>query len=147
MAASAQPELRPVFERLVCFDGVCNFCDGAVRWLVEHDPDARLCFATLQGQTAEALRSRQPQIPRDIDTLVYVDASGGAERVYLRSQAILRVWIEVAPERALPRWLLHLPLPLADLLYRIFASQRYRLFGKLSECRVPSPEERGRFLA
>ena len=146
MAATAQPAVRPVFERLVFFDGVCNFCDGAVRWLVAHDPDGRLRFAALQGETAEALRRRHPQIPRDVDTMVYVDASGGVEQVYLRSQAVLRVWIEVAPERALPRWLLRLPLPVADLLYRPFASLRYRLFGKLAECRVPSPDERARFL-
>jgi predicted DCC family thiol-disulfide oxidoreductase YuxK len=146
MAATAQPAVRPVFERLVFFDGVCNFCDGAVRWLVEHDPDSRLCFAALQGETAETLRRRHPQIPRDIDTMVYVDASEGVEKVYLRSQAVLRVWIEIAPERALPRWLLRLPLPVADLLYWLFASLRYRLFGKLAECRVPTPEERARFL-
>lgn len=147
MAATAQPVVRPAFERLVLFDGVCNVCDGAVRWLLEHDPTGRLHFAALQGETAAALRLRHPEIPHDIDSMVYVDASGGDEQVYLRSQAVLRVWIEVSPERALPRRLLWLPRFLLDFAYWLFASLRYRLFGKRDECRVPTPGERARFLA
>jgi predicted DCC family thiol-disulfide oxidoreductase YuxK len=146
MAATAQPATQPVFEHLILFDGVCNFCDGAVRWVVERDPEARFCFAALQGETAQALRLRHPEIPDDIDTMVYVDASGPGERVYLRSEAALRVWRQVEPGRSLPRWLARLPRPLTELGYRIFARLRYRLFGRLDACRVPSPEERARFL-
>ena len=75
---------------LVLFDGVCAFCDGAVRWLIERDPHARLRFAPLQGETAAALRRRHPELPSDVDTLVYVETLGGAERVYLRSEAVWR---------------------------------------------------------
>ena len=98
MTATAQPQVGPAFERLVLFDGVCNFCDDRMRWLLEHDRRRRLSFAALQGETAAELRRRHPEIPDDIDTLVYVDASGGEERVYLRWEAAMRVWQEVEPE-------------------------------------------------
>jgi len=146
VTATAQPQVGPAFERLVLFDGVCNFCDDRMRWLLEHDRRRRLSFAALQGETAAELRRRHPEIPDDIDTLVYVDASGGEERVYLRWEAAMRVWQEVEPERALPRWLARLPRPLADVGYRIFASLRYRLFGRRDECRVPTAEDRERYL-
>jgi predicted DCC family thiol-disulfide oxidoreductase YuxK len=117
-----------------------------VRWLIERDRSAQLRFAPLQGSTAAELRRRHSEITQDLDTIAYVDASGGAERVYLRSEAVWRAWAQVEPERALLRWLRRVPRPLADVAYRIFARLRYRLFGRLSSCRVPSPEERARFL-
>lgn len=146
-APAAAPNAPADFERLVLFDGVCGFCDAVVRWLLERDPDGRLRFAALQGETAAALRRRHPEIPDDLDTMVYVDATGGSERVYLRSEAAFRAWAEVEPARPLLRWLRRLPRPLTDLGYRVLARLRYRLFGRLDACRVPSPEQRARFLA
>jgi predicted DCC family thiol-disulfide oxidoreductase YuxK len=134
------------FQRLVLFDGVCGFCDATVRWLLDRDSEGRLHFAALQGETAAALRRRHPEIPDAIDALVYVDATDGSERVYLRSEAVFRIWAEVEPTRPLLRWLRRLPRPLTDLGYRLFARLRYRLFGRVDACRVPSPEERARFL-
>jgi predicted DCC family thiol-disulfide oxidoreductase YuxK len=145
MTAPPEPSGPP--GGLLLFDGVCAFCDGAVRWLIERDPQARLRFAPLQGETAAALRRRHPELPGDVDTLVYVETRDGAERVYLRSEA---VWRACAAIGALPRglrWWARLPRPLADLGYRVFARLRYRVFGRLDACRLPEPGERERFLA
>jgi predicted DCC family thiol-disulfide oxidoreductase YuxK len=133
-------------ERVVLFDGECGFCDASVRWLLERDRERRLRFAALQGRTAAALRARHPEIPEDVDTIVYVESGAGGERVSLRSQAILRILHEVGPESRLLRWLQRIPRPLADLAYGVFVRLRYRLFGRLDTCRVPGPGERGRFL-
>jgi predicted DCC family thiol-disulfide oxidoreductase YuxK len=141
-AASAEP-----FERLVLFDGVCGFCDRLVDFLIRRDAAGRLRFAPLQGETAAALRARHPEIPRDLETLVYVEASGGRERVHLRSEAALRVFGELGGGWRRLAWLLALPRPLRDAGYRLFARVRYRLFGRLAACRLPTPAERSRFLA
>ncbi len=102
--------------RLVLFDGVCGFCDRLVRWLIARDPDRRLCFSPLQGEAAAALRLRHPQIPRDLDTMVYVEVTGAGERVYLRSEAMFRVLREVrSPWRRLA-WLGVLPRFLTERL-------------------------------
>ena len=134
-------------ERVVLFDGVCGFCDAGVRWLIERDPAGRLLFAPLQGQRAAALRQRHPEIPDDLDTAVYVERIGRDERVFLRSSAILRICAELQPRPRWLPWVSWLPTPLADLGYRAFARIRYRLFGKLDACRLPSESERARFLA
>ena len=131
---------------LILYDGVCGFCDASVHWLLDHDPDGVFRFAPLQGGTAQALRQRHPEIPTDIDTLVVVDALGGDERVYLRATAVLRILEELpAPWRRL-RAVRVVPGPLLDLAYRAFARLRYRVFGRLDACRVPSPDERARML-
>jgi predicted DCC family thiol-disulfide oxidoreductase YuxK len=135
----------PLPPRLILFDGVCGFCDRAVRWLIERDRCERLHFAPLQGEFAAALRRRHPEIPEDIDTLVYVEADMAGERVYLRSDAVFHVMAEITgPWRRLV-WLRWIPRPLADAGYRLFARYRYRLFGRFDTCRVPHPGERARF--
>ena len=67
-------------------------------------------------------------------------------RVSLRSRAILGIC------RYLPspwRWasvFSILPAFLTDLAYRVLAANRYRIWGRLEACRLPSPEEAARFL-
>jgi predicted DCC family thiol-disulfide oxidoreductase YuxK len=133
-------------ERILLFDGTCRFCDGAVRWLLERDPAGRLHFAPLQGELAAALRARHPEIPNDLDTAVLVERFEGEERVYLRSQALLRALALLESPWRRAAWLRFLPPILTDACYRLFAGLRYRLFGRFEHCRTPSPEERARFL-
>jgi predicted DCC family thiol-disulfide oxidoreductase YuxK len=135
----------PLPPRLVLFDGVCGFCDRAIRWLIERDRCERLHFAPLQGKTAAALRRRHPEIPEGVDTLVYVEIDAAGERVHLRSDAVFRIVAQITgPWRRLV-WLRRLPRPLTDAGYRLFARCRYRLFGKFDTCPTPHPGERARF--
>jgi predicted DCC family thiol-disulfide oxidoreductase YuxK len=130
----------------VLFDGVCVFCNGAVRWLLARDPGGELRYATLQGETAAALRARHPEIPEALETFVYVEPGPGGERVFLRSDALLRVLSRLdTPLRRLA-WLRVVPRWLRDALYLAFARMRYRLFGQLDACSLPRPEEKARFL-
>lgn len=128
--------------RLVLFDGVCGLCDHAVTWLVDHDEQGALRYAPLQGPTAEALRAQHPEIPTEIDTMVFIEDG----TVYLRSRAVLRIaahlpapWRWLAVFRFLPRFL-------TDLGYRLVAATRYQLFGKKEACRLPQEHEVDLFL-
>jgi len=38
------------------------------------------------------------------------------------------------------------PAVIRDLGYRLFAANRYRLFGKREACRLPSESDRARFI-
>lgn len=132
---------------ILLYDGVCGFCDRLVQWLLEHDTDGWLRYAPLQGETAAALRERHSEIPESLDTMVYVECGGGEERVYTRSDAAFRVasrlgvpWRWMAVFRCLPR-------ALTDALYLAIVKSRYRIFGQLEACRVPTGPEQSRFLA
>lgn len=132
---------------MVLFDGVCNFCDGAVRWLMDRDPAGRLCFAALQGETAAALRARHPEIPEALETMVLVEGPPQDERVYLNSAAVFRTLAQLQSPWRHFAVLCHLPRFLTDAGYRAFARLRYRLFGRRDTCRIPTPAEAARFLA
>jgi predicted DCC family thiol-disulfide oxidoreductase YuxK len=133
--------------RIVFFDGVCSFCDGAVTWLRERDPEGRLYFASLQGETAAEFRAAYPNaFPASLDSIVYVDQSGETPRIEQRADAILRLCEELGGRWALLGNLRVIPSGLLDLAYRAFAANRYRLFGRLDACAIPSAAERERLL-
>ncbi|MBZ0253174.1 MAG: DCC1-like thiol-disulfide oxidoreductase family protein, partial [Candidatus Methylomirabilis sp.] len=77
-------------ERIVLFDGVCNVCSAGVDFLLRRDREGRLRFASLQGETAARLRAAHPEIPAEVETMALVERGAAGERVYLRSEAVLR---------------------------------------------------------
>jgi predicted DCC family thiol-disulfide oxidoreductase YuxK len=138
-AALADLEKHPV----LLFDGVCNLCQGTVRFLLERDRDARLRFAPLQSAFGRALLADFALDPDVLDNVVLVDPDGA----HARSEAMLRCarllgapWSWSALLRVIPR-------PLRDAVYDFIARHRYRWFGKKDACPMPQPEWRDRFLA
>jgi predicted DCC family thiol-disulfide oxidoreductase YuxK len=126
---------------LIYYDGLCGLCDRFVRFVLARDRRGRYRFAPLQGSTA---RARLPSHlnPESFQTVILED--DGCYRV--RSDAALAIlaglggaWRAAALLRLIPR-------PLRDAVYDFVARHRFRWFGRRAECRVPSPEERERFL-
>jgi predicted DCC family thiol-disulfide oxidoreductase YuxK len=139
MVAAVEPApVGPV----MLYDGVCGLCARSVRWILRHERDHEIRFAPLQGETAAALRLAHPQIPEQLETVVFIVG----DRVHLRSKAFLYMATHLrAPWRWIHafRWW---PAFLGDIGYRIVAALRYKLFGKHDTCEIPSPEHRARFL-
>jgi len=125
------------------FDGVCVLCSGGVRFVLRHERNAELVFATTQSATGQALASRHGISPEQLDvTFVLVDG----DHAYVRSDAALRVAEHL---KAPWRWLSALrivPRPIRDAIYSAVARRRYRLFGKYDSCMVPATDQRHRFV-
>ena len=141
---AAPDELPP---RLVLYDGVCGLCDKSVQWLLDHDPEGKLRFAPLQGPTAAAILERHPSLPRTLDTMIFVEREGDVERVRVRSHAVFHICKHVSGLARALAIFRFVPAFLTDLGYRLVAKLRYRIWGTLDQCRVPTPDERARFLA
>ena len=76
---------------MLLFDGVCGFCNRAVRTVLRFDPRGSLRFAALDGDFARTIVARHPAIAR-VDSMVFVDEPGRpGERIAVRSDAALRV--------------------------------------------------------
>ena len=131
---------------LILYDGVCGLCHGTVRFVLRRDRGGRFRFAPLQGETAGALLGRHG-LARELDSLIYVEGFGGpAERVYMRSDGVLRILVQLGGAWRCVNALRILPRPLRDAVYDLVARYRYRWFGRLDSCPLPSPEARARFL-
>jgi predicted DCC family thiol-disulfide oxidoreductase YuxK len=128
---------------IVLFDGVCNLCNAAVNFLIDHDPEGRFKFGALQSEAVEPLLERQGLKADYLDSFVLIDD----EQVYRRSDAALRIaWRLGGPWRLIYPLLL-LPRPLRDAAYNWIAENRYRWFGKQDACRLPTPELKARFIS
>ncbi len=140
MAAS---ESRPI----VLYDGVCGLCNGLVQFLLKRDTHDRLRYASLQSEFASAILKRHGADPHDLDTVyIVVGHNEPNEKMLARSDAILYlaeqlggIWSVAKIGRVIPRFI-------RDAMYKLVATNRYRMFGKYDTCMLPEPGQRAKFL-
>jgi predicted DCC family thiol-disulfide oxidoreductase YuxK len=131
---------------VLLYDGVCGFCNKTVQMILDHDRKGTMRFAALQSDYGRAVVERHAEL-RGVDSVVYVEHSEErGERVYVRSDAALRVLKYLGGAWRLLLVAYVLPRPVRDFFYDLFARNRYRLFGKYESCMLPPPEVRSRFL-
>jgi len=132
---------------IVLYDGVCGLCNRLNQFLLKRDHHDRLLFASLQSNLARKILERHGADPTDLDTVYVVeDYDTPSERLFMRSNAILRalealdgIWKLSSVSKILPR-------PVRDLFYKVVATNRYRVFGKYEVCMMPDPKYRKKFL-
>ena len=127
---------------IVLFDGVCNFCNASINWIIRRDRRARFRFAPLQSPTGERLQREHGLDPAALDTMLLVENG----RAYLRSTAALHIVHDLSFPWPLFYAFIIVPHPIRDFFYTAFANRRYRWFGKKDECMIPSQRVRDRFL-
>ncbi len=131
---------------IVLFDGVCNLCNGAVRFVIERDPTGKVKFASLQSATGRALlalHGGDPQAEGAPTTMLLLEDG----RLHTRSTAALRLAGHMRAPWPLLRAVLLVPRFLRDGVYDYVCRRRYRWFGRTDTCRLPTSEEAERFLA
>ncbi|MES2769831.1 MAG: DCC1-like thiol-disulfide oxidoreductase family protein [Bdellovibrionota bacterium] len=119
---------------IVYFDGVCGLCNRFVDFLLKHDKSKSLKLAPLQT----AKRKNETEINTVILSI------NGYE--YFKSDAAIRAlaflggfWITILLLLVIPKFL-------RDSIYEFVAKNRYKWFGKRDTCRIPTPEEKDRFI-
>ena len=127
---------------LILFDGVCNFCNGAVNFVIDRDKAGYFKFAPLQSGIGEKVRDEHRIDKPETDSIVLVENG----RAFTHSTAALRIARRLDGFWPVFYGLIIIPKPVRDLGYKLFAKYRYRLFGKLDTCMIPTPDVRARFL-
>lgn len=127
-------------KRIVFFDGVCHLCNGFVDLVIKNDPQHRLLFAPLQGETAKNILPSS--YLEDLSTVLFWDQG----QVYKESEAVLRILRQLPRYQVLARLLGLFPRFVRDFMYKKIARHRYRFFGERDFCRIPTPEEKSYLL-
>ncbi|WP_163971085.1 thiol-disulfide oxidoreductase DCC family protein [Oceanobacillus halotolerans] len=128
-------------DKIILFDGECNFCDQSVQFIIKRDPKGYFKFASLQSDVGKKLLKKH-HVPENIDSFVLIDD----DNCYVQSSAALRVCKHLKGTWKIPFILLIVPKPIRDFFYKIIAANRYKWFGTKKSCMIPTPEERKRFL-
>ncbi|WP_213421636.1 thiol-disulfide oxidoreductase DCC family protein [Bhargavaea massiliensis] len=132
-------------ERIVLFDGTCNFCDKSVQFIIKRDPAGHFKYASLQSDIGQELREKY-NIPKDVDSMVLIER----DKAYTKSTAALHIAKKLDGLWHLAFLFIVVPKPLRDRAYDYIAENRYKWFGKKTEeeaCRLPPRNIRERFLA
>ena len=127
---------------VLLFDGVCNLCDGTVRFVAKRDSRRVFKFAPLQSEAGKGLLAKFHLSVEDVSTMVLIEG----DRVYTESSAALEITKRLRGLWPLVYGLIVIPKPVRDWAYRIFARNRYRWFGKKESCMIPDAELKERFL-
>lgn len=128
---------------IVLFDGVCNLCNGAVQFIIANDRTDTVKFASLQSEAGKTLLLKYNLPTENFSSFVVILN----RKVYLRSSASLKLasylrglWRLLAVLWIFPRFL-------RDAVYNLIAKNRYKWFGQKTECMMPTPALKARFLS
>ncbi|MFN8297005.1 MAG: thiol-disulfide oxidoreductase DCC family protein [Chitinophagales bacterium] len=128
-------------DKIVLFDGVCNFCASSVQFIIKHDKSNSLQFASLQSTIGQQLLTDY-NMSKNLEGVVFIENG----KAYFKSLAAFRIvryfsgfWKSLILFSILPKFI-------TDFFYDIIAKNRYKWFGKKDSCMIPSPEIRARFL-
>lgn len=130
-----------MMNKVILFDGDCNFCSNIVQFIIKRDPNFHYTFASLQSSVGQRILEMY-EIPKEINSFIYVDQN----KWYSKSSAALRV-----SRNLIGFWkglylFIIIPKPIRDFFYNIIARNRHKWFGKKRSCQLPSPSDRKRFL-
>ncbi len=127
---------------IVVFDGVCNFCNASVNLMMRNDRKGYFLFTANQMEGGRELLTRFGLDPDAVHSVYLVEEG----RIFSKSTAALRIARHMNFPWNLSYGFIIVPRFIRDAVYDLIAANRYRWFGKKEVCRLPSPEERARFV-
>lgn len=139
---NTSPNSRSNAHPVVLFDGVCNFCEGSVRFIIDRDPKGKFRFASLQSEAGKQLAEEHGGDTSELNTMMLIQEG----KLYKRSSAALRIARGLRFPWHLAWAFIIVPPFIRDAVYKIIARNRYKWFGQKDACMIPTPEIRGRFL-
>lgn len=128
---------------IVFFDGLCNFCDASVQFILKRDHKDLFLFAPLQSQIAKEMLPGLNINPSHPDSII-LSYKG---KIYDTSAAVFKICILLGwPWRFFAVFLIVPPF-IRNAAYKFFAKMRYKWFGKKEVCMLPTPEQAAKFIS
>lgn len=127
---------------ILLFDGVCNLCNSAVNFVIDHDPNGIFKFAALQSNFGQKKLKELNLNPEDFDSIVLLSDN----KIFVKSTAALKVAKRLSGLWPMLYGYIIIPAFIRDAAYNFVAKNRYRIWGRTNQCRIPSPELKQRFI-
>jgi predicted DCC family thiol-disulfide oxidoreductase YuxK len=127
---------------LILFDGICNFCNSAVNFVIKKDKEAVIHFAPLQSPKGRLYLKQYNYPVNHLNSFLFIEEN----KVYTKSTAALKVCRHLKGLWPLCYGFIIVPKFIRDGIYSWVAKNRYKWFGVRQECMMPTPEVRSRFV-
>ena len=128
--------------KVILFDGVCNFCNSSVNFIIDKDKHNVFRFASLQSDFGQK-SLKHFNLPTDkLSTLILISDN----RYFTKTTAALKIAKDLSFPYSLSYVFIVVPPFIRNVFYDLFARNRYKWFGKKDACRIPSELERAKFI-
>lgn len=125
---------------ILFYDGDCGFCQNSVQFILQHEKEHKLIFAPLQGDYAS--KHLPQELTNDLNSLVILDN----RKIYTKSNAALFVADSLSFPYSLAKMGKFVPLIIRDGMYKLIAQNRFKLSKGSKTCKIPTADERLRFI-
>ncbi|MBL0238064.1 MAG: DUF393 domain-containing protein [Saprospiraceae bacterium] len=130
-------------KHVILYDGVCNYCDAIVQFLIRVDKKNVFKFAHITSQTGSKILNKFGIDSNLHDSFIYVKD----QEYYMYSDGAGQVLLQLGGAYAvMGKILLAIPLTIRDAIYKWVARNRYKLFGRKQSCDIPSQSKLDKFL-
>ncbi len=137
---------------IIFFDGICNFCNSSVNFIIKRDKKNYFKFAFLQSVHAQIFFVSHDLVPKvhlgnektekKLDSIILYKNN----KLYIKSSASLHIARHLKGLWKLFFILIIIPPPIRNFLYDIIAKNRYKWFGKRESCMIPDEKVKEKFL-
>jgi len=127
---------------VIIFDGVCNFCNSSINFIIKRDHSNKFVFAPMQSPAAKKLITHYNAENVGFDTFLLIKEG----KCFYRTNAAIEISQDLRGAWHLSKVFKIIPRPVRDYFYRLFARNRYSIFGKTEACMLPTKELKNKFL-
>lgn len=129
-------------KQIILFDGVCNFCNFWVNFIIKRDKKDLFRFAALQSDKAREFSAKFNFDTSSMNTFVLIEG----EKFFTKSTAALMICKQLNGPIKILSLFIFFPKFFRDFIYDLVAKNRYKFFGQRDSCRVPTEKEKEKFL-
>lgn len=136
-------ETLPKNKKIILFDGVCNLCDATVQYLIKRDNKDVFRFVALQSDLGEKIINYLGIDRSETDSIILYEPG---KAYYYKAEAAIKIASAIGGIYKLMNVFSILPKGLNNMVYDYVAKNRYKWYGKKTECMIPTPEIKTKFL-
>ncbi|WP_462168320.1 thiol-disulfide oxidoreductase DCC family protein [Pseudoalteromonas lipolytica] len=126
---------------VILFDGQCNLCHFCVRFILRFDKQITFKLCPMQSDKGERLLKAH-EVKDPLSSMLVIDKN----QLYKQSDAVLFIANELGFPFSIAKVFYLLPKGFRDRIYDWVGRNRYRIFGKQTQCKLLSEKQKQHFL-
>ena len=128
---------------ILIFDGVCNFCNGFVNFIIDRDPKKKIKFVASQSESGKKILQQYKISKKEVkESIIFIEQ----EHYNTKSTAFFHILKHLRFPWYLFYGFVLTPHFIRDTIYNYIGKNRYKWFGKRNTCRMPTKDIKDRFL-
>lgn len=133
----------PEGKKIIVFDGVCNLCNRFVQYVIKNDKKDVFRFVAMQSELGKKIIKKIGLDPKHSNSVILYQPGIA---YYYKSAAVNEIANNLGSYFSALRFYSILPAKLGDFVYDRIAKNRYKIYGRSTNCMIPTPTIKKKFL-